>query len=368
MTHLVLAALVALVPVTWVLQTEGVRLLWLFPLLVAACGLLAWRGAKGHVEAQILLVGALALALGEAGEYLRLLGVAAPISLPHIGFSALLLAMAAALAYRFARAHEELDHLRAGLAERVEERTAALERMTRAARDASAAKGTLLSTLSHELREPLKTVVAFSGLALREPRLPERERDFIRRVESSGRYALRLVGDLLDLSRLETGRLQVRAEDVDIQALVQDLTHAMEASALERGVTLVAEVPAGLTPVRTDPVRLRQVLINLVGNGIKFAPSGAVLIRVDATGSTPTAITVSDTGLGMSPDVLASIYDGPGNPLEAAGSREGAGIGLNISRALCELLDHTLTISSRPGEGTMATVSLHPPGESADLP
>ena len=359
-SHLLLAAGVMIGPMGAVVGSTSIRLVWLLLFLVFSVGFLARLAWKGNPDARVLSAGVLLLALAEGGEYLRVTGFALPSFLPQLGFTALLMTMSAALAMRFSRAHAELDSLQLSLTERVEQRTAQLRAVTAEAEAASKAKSSLLLTLSHELREPLKSIVAFASIMKdsAEDVLDPRERDFAARIEGSGRYALRLVSDLLDMSRLETGRLRVESIETDLADLVTGICRDLEPSATARDVELIVDVPDSPLLTMTDPYRLKQVLINLIGNGIKFAPGGTVSTHVVADQGAPIAVEVRDTGVGISGTLIAEITHGlEGNAMTPT-PREGAGIGLQIARELCELLDYRLTFSSAPGNGTVARIEM----------
>ncbi|MDA0311307.1 MAG: hypothetical protein O2992_04230 [Gemmatimonadetes bacterium] len=165
-SHLVLAVFVATVPLRWVFATSLARFVRLMPILAVAVVLLLRGAVRGNPEARVFLVGILFVVLAEVGEFLRLAGLALPHSLPYLGFTALLLSAAVALAYRFARAHAELDELRLGLAGEVTARTPELEAMTLRAPEASDGKSQLLSTMNHELTAPLKSIAGFARIVL----------------------------------------------------------------------------------------------------------------------------------------------------------------------------------------------------------
>jgi len=364
-SHLLLAALVLVVPMWLVLGSSVPRLLWLGVLLFAASGLLISQARRGQPDARVLLLGAAAVVAAEVAEMLRVMGWPLPPNLPYVGFSVVLLSMAAALALRFSRVHRELDLLRRDLESQVHERTRSLEAMTRTAERANATKRDLLATLGHELREPLKSIVAFSHLLAERFRattsVSGRERDFVTRIDHAGRFALRLTSDLLDLSRLETGRILLKIEPVDLVSLLEDVRDLMLQEAEKREVQLNVDSPVSVAVVHTDPTRLRQVLVNLVGNGMKFAPGGRVTLRVRPQGGTAFAVEVEDTGTGIRADVLGQVrtgrwVDGP----DDARAAEGVGIGLRIARALCDALGLNLEFESPAGVGTTVRIVLTP--------
>jgi hypothetical protein len=227
------------------------------------------------------------------------------------------------------------------------------------AEEANRAKSAFVARMSHELRTPLNAILGFSELlqddAANPPSALQRERlDHVRRA---GAHLLRLINDLLDLSRIEAGALSVREDDVDFAAAVRDATRELAPLADAAGVRLLVALPADddashEVHVRGDALRLRQVVLNLVSNAIKYnRPGGAVRVALSAEGE-HVRLAVHDTGLGMSADQLTGLYQ-PFNRLgrEASGI-EGTAIGLVVTRSLVEMMRGTLRASSRAGDGS----------------
>ena len=236
------------------------------------------------------------------------------------------------------------------------DRRAEAERREReAAEQANAEKSRFLARMSHELRTPLNAVLGFTQLLLaRNPDATARE--WLQHVEAAGQHLLSLINDVLDLAGLEAGDLRVAVADVDLRALLAETLPLLEPLRVEHGVAIDCDTP----PLRvwSDATRLRQVLINLIGNAIKYnRPQGRVSVHAHADGGLA-VLTVADTGRGMSDAQLRHLYE-PFNRLgvEREGI-EGTGIGLTIVKALVGRLGGSIQVHSTPGEGTTFTLRL----------
>ncbi len=245
---------------------------------------------------------------------------------------------------------------------RVEE---ALRRAKREADEANETKSHFLAAMSHELRTPLNSIIGFSNILLRghADALPERERGFLERIQANGKHLLHLINEILDLSKIEAGRMELQLEPVDLAALVRETAQQLEAQVTGRPVELRSEVNGTPELFVTDPARLRQVLINLTGNALKFTESGSVTVHLDTgeDGRTPERIRVRDTGIGIPSDRLDAIFQAF-EQAEAGTSRRfgGTGLGLAISRSLCRLMGFDLAVTSEVGEGSEFSIALNP--------
>lgn len=255
----------------------------------------------------------------------------------------------------------------ARLAKELQGMNGELARARDTALSASEAKGRFLATMSHELRTPLNGVIGTTSLLL-ETELSDDARDLVRTIQSSGDTLIRVINDILDFSKVEAGRMEIEQTPVDMQCLVNDVASLYEGHARSKGLRLLVQGPSDTVGVLADPVRLKQVLGNLVGNGLKFTPEGGVTIQWDIHSAGEAAVLelhVADTGIGIAPDRLNAIFQ-PFDQGDVTINRRfgGTGLGLAISKHLVELMDGEITVKSSPS-GT--TFSLHIPMHTAVL-
>jgi PAS domain S-box-containing protein len=237
---------------------------------------------------------------------------------------------------------------------------------------ANKAKSDFLASMSHELRTPLNSVIGFTNILLKnkDGHLNDKDVGYLQRVLSNGKHLLELINEVLDLAKIEAGRMDLIIEPVDLGQLVVETVQQLEGQAKvkEGNVQLVAEVPAEVAPVDTDSAKLKQVIINLVGNALKFTHEGSVTVRLDVAkdGKTPVAIAVRDTGIGIPADRLDAIFEAF-QQAEAGTARKygGTGLGLAISRSICLLMGYDLIVESAEGKGSTFTIVM---GERARRP
>lgn len=245
------------------------------------------------------------------------------------------------------------------------QQAAAAVEAQRAAEAASRAKTEFLSRMSHELRTPLNAVLGFSQLlqASGEP-LSERQRGQIEHIRMAGWHLLALINDVLDVSRIEAGALQILVGSVDADASVEEAVTLSQSLAERYGVRLVGPRTRVDCSIRVDPIRWRQVLLNLLSNAAKYnRPGGRIDVTLHRDGE-QLQVHVRDTGLGMSAEQLAQLYE-PFNRLgRQHGGIEGTGIGLTLTRELLQLMEGHIDVQSAPGQGTCVVVSV-PSSEEA---
>lgn len=205
--------------------------------------------------------------------------------------------------------------------------------------EANRVKADFLATTSHELRTPLTSIIGFSRILVDGyVSEPAEQRDLLADVHRSALHLLSLVDDILDLSRIEAGRLEIKMETMDLAAMIAEVTALTKVQADVNGLTLLTEVPADLPPVRADPPRMRQILLNVIGNAIKFTERGDVRVvaAVESVG-TQIRVDVADTGIGIAPEQQPLLFE-KFRQLDASHTRKhgGSGLGLAISKALIE--------------------------------
>ncbi|MEO6866840.1 MAG: GAF domain-containing sensor histidine kinase [Gaiellales bacterium] len=238
-------------------------------------------------------------------------------------------------------------------------------------RQADVHKSTFLANVSHELRSPLNTILGYTRLLLEDgDLLNEDQREDLEIISTSGTHLLRLITDLLDMSRIEAGRVELYLEVVDIDDLVADVAAAVHPQAAERGIELLTDTP-GDVHLTCDRLRLRQMLLNVATNAIKFTDEGSVTIGVEHHDMS-VEFMVTDTGPGIEPQdlerIFESFYQSSAAQARTPRAREGAGLGLAITRMLAELHHGTVSISSRLEQGTTVTITLPTRTDLLDAP
>jgi two-component system sensor histidine kinase BarA len=220
-------------------------------------------------------------------------------------------------------------------------------------------KSDFLATMSHELRTPLNSVLGFSELLLSNPQLPEKMRRWAANIQSSGKQLLALINDLLDLAKIEAGKMEIKPEAVSLADMADGLLTMHRPQAEKKNIDLRAIIEQGLPPIRQDAGKLRQILTNLLTNAIKFTPEGGrVHVRAEANGP-DLMLTVTDTGVGIAPEDQELIFEKfrqAASPMTR--EHEGTGLGLSIVRELSKLLGGDVTLKSELGRGSTFTVRL----------
>jgi two-component system, cell cycle sensor histidine kinase PleC len=241
-----------------------------------------------------------------------------------------------------------------------------LEEAHRKAESASEAKSRFLATMSHELRTPLNAIIGFAELLLlRDVEQIEQRRGYIADIRNSGAHLLALINDILDYSKLEADHLPLSETAFDLRRFLHEGARLVSAQAEAAGVTLHLPVPPAIA-LKGDERRLRQCVVNLLANAIKFAPRGEVTLSAALTGSTGIEIRVADSGCGIPANQLERVFE-PFHQVENEFTRatNGTGLGLPLSRKLAERHGGTLLLESAAGRGTTAILSL--PGRAVGL-
>lgn len=229
------------------------------------------------------------------------------------------------------------------------------------AEEASKAKSDFLATISHEIRTPMNAIVSAANL-LSTGRLNRAQREQVEMLTDANDVLLSLLNDVLDLSKIEAGKMTIEAADADLRRMLEGLQRLWQPRAADKGLDLRVEIaPEVPQAVRVDPLRLKQILFNLISNAVKFTHSGSVTVSLGLTtsGRERLAFEVADTGVGMPDDVMRRLFgvfeQGDAGTTRAHG---GSGLGLAISRRLASLMDGSLDAASTPGEGSVFRLTL----------
>jgi PAS domain S-box-containing protein len=271
------------------------------------------------------------------------------------------------------RSEAALRELNESLELRVATRTQELRAACVRAEDADRIKSAFLATMSHELRTPLNSILGFTGVILQglAGALNAEQAKQMGMVQRSARHLLALINDILDISKIEAGQLEICMEPFDLRAVVEQVLESVAPMAQRKGLALHLDMPASLPPQHSDRRRVVQILLNLLNNAVKFTERGSVRVKVTLP-SDPLAenrrcvqVDVVDTGIGMRPADLQILFE-PFRQIDSSLSRqhEGTGLGLAICRRLADLLGGQVSVQSQFGEGSVFSVTL-PMAEAA---
>jgi PAS domain S-box-containing protein len=230
---------------------------------------------------------------------------------------------------------------------------------------ANRAKSEFIANMSHELRTPLNAVIGFSGLLQQEPFGTlghDKYREYIKDIRDSGEHLLSLINDILDLSKVESGNAELYEEELDFPRLVESILSIMRHNADQNDISVSVELPENLPRIMADERKIKQVLMNIFGNAVKFTlPGGSVTVAAEASSRTGFVFQVRDTGIGMRPEDVPTAF-AKFRQIDSDLNREyeGTGLGLPLARGLTELHGGTISLESRLGHGTVVTVRLPP--------
>jgi len=235
-------------------------------------------------------------------------------------------------------------------------------KLARAAADAaSEAKSSFLANMSHELRTPLNAIIGYSEILLEEA--PEHGWGHsvtdVQKIRAAGKHLLELINAVLDLSKIEAGKMDLRADTVDLGRLVEDVVSVVVPLSIRNGNSVECEIDPTINSMLTDQTKLRQILTNLLVNACKFTLHGRVTLRVEKRPPEKVAFAVEDTGIGMSPADVEKLFQ-PFTQADQSASRQfgGTGLGLVISRRFAEMMGGDITVETEAGKGSTFTLLL----------
>ncbi len=241
----------------------------------------------------------------------------------------------------------------------------ALSDALKAAEQASKAKTTFLSSMSHEIRTPMNAIIGLDSLALNEPDLSDKMRDYLEKIGSSANHLLTLINDILDMSRIESGRMTLKNEEFSFSKLMEQINTIFSGQCGEKGLDYHCSVIGSLDDYYIgDNMKLRQVLINILGNAVKFTSEGG---RVDFTAEcvarfdkkSTLRFVIRDTGIGMSPEFLPHIFDTVAQENASSTNRYGSsGLGMAITKNIVEIMNGNIVVESEKGAGSTFTVTV----------
>jgi signal transduction histidine kinase len=266
------------------------------------------------------------------------------------------------------RAEEALRAYQEHLEELVEARTTELAAAKEQAEAADRLKSAFLATMSHELRTPLNSIIGFTGIILKGLAGPlnEEQTKQLTMVRDSSRHLLHLVNDVLDLSKIEAGQLEIASESFDIRQIIEKVGRTVAPLVEQKGLTLSTKIAPEMGQIISDQRRVEQILINLINNAIKFTETGEVKIIANFKEDSPKEYPISgiriqviDTGIGIKPEDMNVVFR-PFQQIDTGLSRkhEGTGLGLSICKKLVEILGGQIWVESKWGLGTTFTFTL----------
>ena len=259
---------------------------------------------------------------------------------------------------------EELEY-RISVQKQLEEQSLMLSDALRTAEEANKAKTAFLSNMSHEIRTPMNAIIGLDNIALNDPETPEKIKDYLRKIGDSADHLLELINDILDMSRIESGRLVLRNEEFSFQKILEGINTMFSSQCVEREQDYQCHINGQIDEYYIgDGTKLKQVLINILGNAVKFTPKGGKIEleaekKAEYKGQTTLQFRISDTGIGMSEDFLPHIFDVFAQEDSSSTNKYGSsGLGMPITKSIVEMMNGNIQVESEKGVGTVFTVTV----------
>ncbi|AFY44034.1 ATP-binding protein [Nostoc sp. PCC 7107] len=260
------------------------------------------------------------------------------------------------MAQQLQNSFQKLEEYSQTLEQKVKERTTELEQAKLLADSANQAKSTFIANMSHELRSPLNAILGFAQIMIRSQTLGREHQENVGIIYRSGEHLLTLINNILDLSKIEAGKTTLNPKKFDLHRLLDDIHDMFHLKAEEKNLQLIMEYdPDLIRYICTDEVKLRQVLINLINNAIKFTQAGGISIRVSTlvANSSTLHFEIEDSGAGIAEEELGQIFEAFTQSATGKQAQEGTGLGLPISRQFVHLMGGNITVKSVVGQGTI---------------
>ena len=263
------------------------------------------------------------------------------------------------------RARQQEMEEKLKLQDQLLEQRQALQEALNAAEQASRAKTAFLSSMSHEIRTPMNAIIGLDSIALNEPDVPPKTRDHLEKIGVSAQHLLGIINDILDMSRIESGRMIIKNDEFSFSAMLEQVNSMISTQCQDKGLTYDCRTIGKIDDYYLgDELKLRQVIVNILGNAVKFTPeSGTVTFLIEEGqrfgGKAALKMTFRDTGIGMSPEFLPHLFDAFSQEDSSSTSKYGStGLGMPITRSIVELMNGTIDVESEKGKGTTFTVTV----------
>ena len=241
----------------------------------------------------------------------------------------------------------------------------ALAEALAAAKEASKAKTAFLSNMSHEIRTPMNAIIGLNNIAMNEPSASDKVKEYLVRIGTSANHLLSIINDILDMSRIESGRMTIRSEEFSFAKVLEQVNTIISGQCRERGLKYDCQMSGDVRDYYIgDDMKLRQVMINILGNAVKFTPEGGTVSFAIETvaqfeGKTTLRFTFKDTGIGMSKEYLPKLFDAFSQEDSSSTSKFGStGLGMPITKSIVEMMNGNIEVESKKGEGTTFTVTV----------